>query len=75
MLEQTATSAKLEMSGEGIVIEFTAEVAGDRVKMAMSASGSGAEAFNKSSLAFEMDPANERFFGLGERFATVDHRG
>jgi alpha-glucosidase len=74
VLEQTPTSARLELSGDGIVIELTAEVAGDRVKVAMSASGSAAEAFNKSSLAFELDP-EERFFGLGERFATVDHRG
>ena len=74
VLEQTGTSAKLEIRGEGIVIDFSAEVAGDRVKMAMSASGSGGEPFNKTSVAFDL-PADERFFGLGERFATLDHRG
>ena len=29
---------------------------------------------NKSTLAFAL-PADEHFFGLGERFATLDHRG
>ncbi|MEZ4298323.1 MAG: glycoside hydrolase family 31 protein [Polyangiaceae bacterium] len=74
--ELTPTTAKLLVRGEGIEIEFFAEVDGDRVKIAFNAGGeaAGEAPFNKTSLAFGLDP-EERFYGLGERFATVNHRG
>ncbi len=76
ILEKTATTVKLDLTGDGIDIVLTAEVLGDRVKIGFSAAGteSGQAAFNKTSLAFKLDP-RERFFGLGERFGRLDHRG
>jgi len=39
-----------------------------------TAARAGSPAWNKTTLAFALRP-DEHFFGLGERFASVDHRG
>ena len=49
--------------------EVTAD--GARVRIALAAT---ADAVNKLSLSFRLPP-DEHFFGLGERFTSVDHRG
>lgn len=73
--EISPEAVKLDVRGEGIEVVFVAEVVGDRVKIGVSAAAAdGEEAFNKTSIAFALDPA-ERFYGLGERFGRVNHRG
>jgi len=73
LLARTATSASFELrAGSGtIVVDVALE--GAKVTLATSARG-GDGPWNKTSLAFALRP-DEHFFGLGERFASVDHRG
>lgn len=74
--EISGNAVKLDVRGEGITLAFTAEVDGSRIEIGFSAAGEedGQAPFNKTSLAFALG-ADERFYGLGERFATVNHRG
>lgn len=71
----TATTATLDLQGDGVAFTLEIAVDGPRVRLRLDsrAAGSG-DAPNKASLAFAL-PEDERFFGLGERFASVDHRG
>ena len=76
VLEKTDSTIQLDLTGEGLAMVLTVEAAGDRVRIAFTATGTqgGQAPFNKTSLAFALDP-KERFFGLGERFGRLDHRG
>jgi alpha-glucosidase len=71
----TAASFELDAGAGTFVIDVTLD--GAKVKLKTTAtSGTTApnDTWNKSSLAFALGP-DEHFFGLGERFASVDHRG
>jgi alpha-glucosidase len=73
LLSRTDTSASFELgAGQGtIAIDIT--LAGAKVTIATKVTA-GEPAWNKTTLAFALRP-DEHFFGLGERFASVDHRG
>lgn len=81
VLARTDTSASIELaagaSGGTIVLDVAVD--GPKVSLSLTAKGDEAPgdpatAWNKTSLAFALRP-DEHFFGLGERFASVDHRG
>jgi len=80
ILEQSATGAKIRITNPmgGIYIDVEVTLDGPRVRLVMNArdaeSTAGVNTINKSSLSFNLRD-NEHFYGLGERFATVDHRG
>ena len=67
--EATEHSAVLDLEG-GMV--FSASVEGSRVRLSLDASGVGG--VNKTTLGFRSGP-DESFYGMGERFGHVDHRG
>ena len=75
-----ATSATFALNAEGgpLALTFTIDVAGPRVHLAVDARESADNAaespLNKSTLGFHLGD-DEHFFGLGERFTTIDHRG
>jgi sulfoquinovosidase len=76
--ELGATSATVELEGDDVAFKLEVSLEGARVRLHVealeSADGKGPGSLNKSSLAFALGEG-ERFFGLGERFASVDHRG
>lgn len=69
--EESATHAVVELEGEGVALTLRVELAGARVRLSTTATG---DVLNKIRLSFATDE-NEHFFGMGERFATVDHKG
>lgn len=73
LLARTATSASFDLVADrGIV---TLEVSLDGPKVTIDTSVRSAESgWNKTALSFALRP-DEHFFGLGERYASVDHRG
>ncbi len=74
--EQSETSATFELSANDVHVALSVSVQGDRVLLSLASgeSASGPGVINKSSISFLL-PEDEHFFGLGERFATLDHRG
>ena len=78
LVSRTATSATVAWPLSGGEARLTLSVDGPRVRVEAAVQGAdgGAPAvrYNKSTLAFSLPP-DEHFFGLGERFATFDHRG
>jgi hypothetical protein len=78
IVERTAARTVIEWPLGGDRVRTTLSVDGARVFITSAVEGAdgGAPAvrYNKTSLAFAL-PADEHFFGLGERFATFDHRG
>lgn len=78
LLARDATSAQVAWDLEGATVVVKLSLDGARVRIEAAAGGAdgGAPAtrYNKSTLGFAL-PADEHFFGLGERFATFDHRG
>ncbi len=68
VVDQSPTSVTLDLTGSDVTAHLVVSVEGARVKLAATASP------NKTSMAFQSGP-DEHFFGMGERFATVDHRG
>ncbi len=76
LLESTDSSAKLELQGRGVKMELDIALDGPRVRLhVVTEQASGADKpFNKMTMAFGSG-TGEHFFGMGERFATVDHRG
>lgn len=74
--EQSGSHFTFDLAGSGIVATFEVEVSGERVKLAFQSSETKDDvgALNKSTVAFRL-PEDEHFFGLGERFGRVDHRG
>ena len=73
LLHRTESSASFELDGGGGSILVDVSIAGAKVTIG-TAVHDGAPAWNKATLAFALRP-DEHFFGLGERFASVDHRG
>jgi alpha-glucosidase len=76
--KNTATEAELEFDVDGGVLRLNVRVNGGRVEIEENAQGTvagdAARPWNKTRLSFRL-PADEHFFGLGERYASVDHRG
>jgi alpha-D-xyloside xylohydrolase len=70
VVSKTASAAQIASSAPGAEFLVTLSVDGPRVRVEAAADGK----LNKSTLAFALPP-DEHFFGLGERFATFDHRG
>jgi sulfoquinovosidase len=68
----------LEFAGRGLFLTLDVSLKGPRVRLELDAREAEDEAtpgtLNKTSLSFALRP-DEHFYGLGERFATVDHRG
>ncbi|MEZ4374276.1 MAG: glycoside hydrolase family 31 protein [Polyangiaceae bacterium] len=69
---------ELTLSGENFHADFAVGLSNARVRFEFAAREQADEAaenpLNKSTIAFESSP-DEHFFGMGERFATTDHRG
>lgn len=78
--DQSASGAKIRITNlaKNLYIDIDVTLDGPRVRLAMNTrdveSTTGTNTINKSSLPFNLRE-NEHFFGLGERFASVDHRG
>lgn len=74
----TERSATIDLEGDEVAFRLELSIDGARVRIHVEAAehpGDAAPgALNKASLAFALGEG-ERFFGLGERFASVDHRG
>lgn len=69
--EESASHAIVDLEGEGVELELRVELDGARVRLSTVAAG---EELNKTRLSFRTDP-EEHFFGMGERYASVDHKG
>ncbi len=76
VLAQNGASGTFELgAGQGtITVEIAIEGAKVRIKTSARADLPEADAWNKLTVAFALPP-EEHFFGLGERYASVDHRG
>jgi len=78
VLSRTNTSASFELDAGGagkLTVDVAIEGAKVRLKTtAASSTTDPAQAWNKVSVSFSLGP-DDHFFGLGERFASVDHRG
>jgi alpha-glucosidase (family GH31 glycosyl hydrolase) len=77
LLEQGPEHAIFALSGPDVEVTLEVGVDHRRVRLTMRASEEreeSATALNKSALSFRL-PEGEHFFGLGERFASTDHRG
>ncbi len=65
----------LAVEGPGVAADVTIQLVGPRVKLRVAArEPDGASSLNKAALSFA-SPPDERFFGMGERFASSNHRG
>ncbi len=70
-----SASFELDTGGGKLVVDVAIEGAKVRLKTtATPANKDAADAWNKVSVSFALGP-DDHFFGLGERFASVDHRG
>ena len=73
LLSRTDSSASFQLSAGAGSIDIDVTLAGAKVTIA-TVVHAGDPSWNKTTLAFALRP-DEHFFGLGERFASVDHRG
>lgn len=71
VVEETDASATLEVEGDGLLMHVKVELEDARVRFSVEATGSD---IDKTTLGF-VSAEDEHFFGMGERFGTVDHRG
>jgi len=78
IVEQGQKSAKLRFNVPGGMVDLELQIDAGTVKIRSSASGKSnnddKRTWNKSAISFAM-PEDEHVFGLGERYASVDHRG
>ncbi len=75
VVSQTPSTLTLDIPGVGGSVRFTLRVDGPKITLETEAQGArDGQPWNKVSLAFDL-PASEHFFGMGERFASLDHRG
>ena len=78
VLGRTDASASFELDAGAGKLRIDVAIDGAKVSLkttASSAEGAAASgAWNKTSLSFALGE-DDHFFGLGERFASVDHRG
>lgn len=72
------SSATFAFEASGLAETLAVSIEGARVRLELDAreapGAASSGALDKSTMAFRSD-AGEHFFGLGERFASVDHRG
>ncbi len=76
LLHSTDHSADLELEGKGVKMQLGVTLDGARVRFHVvteQAAGSD-KPLNKMTMSFASG-RDEHFFGMGERYATVDHRG
>ncbi len=73
LLERTNASASFELRTDAGTITVAVKLEAAKVTLTTTCR-SGDPHWNKTSLAFALRP-DEHFFGLGERFGSVDHRG
>ncbi|HSO36502.1 MAG TPA: TIM-barrel domain-containing protein [Labilithrix sp.] len=73
LLARSDTTASFALDAETGQIVIDIAIDGAKVTITTSARA-GDPSWNKATLAFALRP-DEHFFGLGERFASVDHRG
>jgi sulfoquinovosidase len=73
LVSRTDTSASFELAAERGSILIDIAIAGPKVTIGTTVRA-GDPSWNKTTLAFALRP-DEHFFGLGERFGSVDHRG
>lgn len=75
LVSKTDTTAEVSWPIDGATVHVTLSVDGARVRVEASTElAAQGPKYNKATLAFAL-PQDEHFFGLGERFATFDHRG
>lgn len=78
--EQRVNGATIELQDESksVFIELDVTFQGPRVRLTMQArehaDSAKPSAIDKTSLSFVLRD-NEHFYGLGERYASIDHRG
>ena len=74
----TSATFALDDAAGPLALTLTIDLAGPRVHLALHARESVAKdaknSLNKSTLGFHLG-GDEHFFGLGERFTAIDHRG
>ena len=71
----TGATASFVLEGADVSLALDLSVDGPRVHFHLATTGPVIDpALNKSTFAFRTTD-DEHFYGLGERFATVDHRG
>ncbi|MDB4947281.1 MAG: Alpha-xylosidase [Labilithrix sp.] len=73
LVSRGETSASFLLEGGSGSLAVDVAVEGAKVTLTTTARG-GDPGWNKTVVAFALRP-DEHFFGLGERFASVDHRG
>ena len=71
LIARSETGASFALASEGGTVIVDVRLEGAKVSITTTASGDG---WNKTALSFLLRP-DEHFFGLGERFASLDHRG
>jgi sulfoquinovosidase len=69
-----ASHASFELPVAHGVIVVDVDASGARARIAVRARGAENAEWNKVALSFVLRP-DEHFFGLGERYASIDHRG
>ena len=78
VVELDDESAVFALDDQGIYLTLSVKLEGKRVRLSLDAreakDADDAGTLNKSTIAFAL-PEDEHFFGLGERFVSVDHRG
>jgi sulfoquinovosidase len=76
VLARTDKSASFELDGGGgkVVIDLSIDGAKVRMRTTATSSPNTPAAWNKTSIAFALGK-DDHFFGLGERYGSVDHRG
>ena len=74
LVTRTDTTASFALGTDQGTIGVEVRVEGPKVTIVTRPAASGEARWNKTSLAFALRP-DEHFFGLGERFGSVDHRG
>lgn len=75
LVSKSDTAAEVTWPIDGATVRVKLSVDGARVRVEAAAElAAQGPKYNKTTLAFTL-PQDEHFFGLGERFATFDHRG
>lgn len=74
VMSSHGADATLALSGPNVDFMLKVAVEGSRVSVRLEKVGARAAEAEKSAISFRL-PMDEHFFGLGERFASVDHRG
>ena len=73
LVARTDTSASFELASDQGTISLEVRLEGAKVTIGTRCNA-GNPVWNKIGLSFALRP-DEHFFGLGERYASVDHRG